>query len=42
MFFIQGQVDLPDAHSEAYWKKAFPNGTLHDLPTHVEQIKTNR
>lgn len=38
--FFSGQVDLPDAHSETYWKKVGSNGT--DLPSHIEQIKTNR
>ncbi|CAH1105098.1 unnamed protein product [Psylliodes chrysocephalus] len=37
-----GQVDLPDAHSDAYWKKVSPNATMIDLPSHVEQLKTAR
>ncbi|CAH1117971.1 unnamed protein product [Phaedon cochleariae] len=36
-----GQVDLPDAHSEAYWKKIGANNTVHNVPD-VNQLKEDR
>nr|CAI5827225.1 unnamed protein product [Callosobruchus analis] len=37
-----GQVDLPDAHSDAYWQKVSANGTVYDVPTNVQQLKSDR
>lgn len=41
--FVGNVVDLPDAHSEVYWYKTFPNGTkINDIPSRVKQIKTEQ
>ncbi|CAG9858691.1 unnamed protein product [Phyllotreta striolata] len=37
-----GQVDLPDAHSDAYWKKIAPNSSMIDIPLRIEKLKTTR
>ncbi|VEN56486.1 unnamed protein product, partial [Callosobruchus maculatus] len=37
-----GQVDLPDAHSDAYWQKIGANGTVYDVPANVQQLKSDR
>lgn len=37
-----GQVDLPDAYSEAEWKKISANGTIMEVPINAEQLKTTR
>lgn len=36
-----GQIDLPDAHSEAVWGKVTENGT-DKVPPHIQQLKNNR
>nr|CAH7729787.1 unnamed protein product [Callosobruchus chinensis] len=36
-----GQVDLPDAHSDAYWQKVGANGTVYDVPDNVQQLKSD-
>ncbi|XP_056635583.1 uncharacterized protein LOC130444478 isoform X1 [Diorhabda sublineata] len=41
--FVGNVVDLPDAHSEVYWYKTFPNGTrINDIPSRIKQIKTEQ
>ncbi|KAG5886512.1 hypothetical protein JTB14_024166 [Gonioctena quinquepunctata] len=37
-----GQVDLPDAHSEAYWRIVGANHTIYNVPSYVQQVKTDR
>nr|XP_023023091.1 interleukin-1 receptor accessory protein-like 1 [Leptinotarsa decemlineata] len=37
-----GEVDLPDAHSEAYWKKISANNSIYDVPSYAQQLKIDR
>ncbi|CAG9833842.1 unnamed protein product [Diabrotica balteata] len=38
-----GLVDLPDAHSEVYWNKLYPNSTTYDeLPSHIRHAQTEQ